>query len=168
MVQHKINLVGWRGILGTRENCMSIEITCGMRKGEERMTFRIKAKSMCPTHKSYLVKLALKSQPKCFLKNLNDLWAHQGQWNLRGLCLMCSCGHRDKCWLTHLCRKDLDSPPMLTSQEVHALRSGESPLHLSVYTEWNSPAPEHLWAEMARALAGVYLEPTASGGEASL
>ena len=58
---------------------MSMEITCGMRKGEERMTFRIKAKSMCPTHKSYLVKLALKSQPKCFLKNLNDLWAHQGQ-----------------------------------------------------------------------------------------
>ena len=75
------------------------------------MMFQIKAKSICPTHKSYLIKSALKNQPKCFLKNLNDLWAHQGQWNLRGLCLMCSCGHRDKCGLAHLCRKDLDSPP---------------------------------------------------------
>ena len=48
-------------------------------KGEERMMFQIKAKSICPTHKSYLIKSALKNQPKCFLKNLNDLWAHQGQ-----------------------------------------------------------------------------------------
>ena len=48
-------------------------------KGEERMMFQIKAKSICPTHKSYLVKSALKNQPKYFSKNLNDLWAHQGQ-----------------------------------------------------------------------------------------
>ena len=79
LVQHKMNLMGWRGILGTRENCMSMQTTCGIWKGEERMMFQIKAKSICPTHKSYLIKSALKNQPKCFLKNLNDLWAHQGQ-----------------------------------------------------------------------------------------
>ena len=30
LVQQKMNLMGWREILGTRENCVSIEITCGM------------------------------------------------------------------------------------------------------------------------------------------
>lgn len=51
------------------------------------------------------------------------------------------------------------------------MHSGQESLlciFLSVYTEWNSPALEHLWAEMAAALGGVYLEPTASGEEASL
>lgn len=60
--------------------------------------------------------------------------------------------------------------PVLTSQEGHTLSAAELPLHLllSVYTEWKSPALEHPWAEMAGSLGCVCLEPTASGGEASL
>lgn len=55
--------------------------------------------------------------------------------------------------------------PVLTFQEGHALSAGEPPLHLflSVYTEWKSPALEHLWAETAKTLGCVCLEPTASG-----
>lgn len=62
-------------------------------------------------------------------------------------------GHRNKCWLTYLCRKDLDGSPhlnRLSGRAVHRLSGGEPSSHLfqSVCTEWHSPAQEHLWAAL--------------------